>query len=119
MPYVDGFLVPVPKNRLDEYRRWARKAGKIWKEHGALSYTECVADDVAVGKVTSFPRAVQLKRNETVVFAWVTYRSRRQRDAVVAKVLADPRLQDQMETKNPPFDPGRMFFGGFKTMVEL
>jgi len=118
MPYVDGFVVPVPKNRLDEYKRWARKGGKLWKEHGALSYTECVADDVATGKVTSFPRAVQLKRSEVVVFSWITYRSRAHRDAVTKKVLADPRLQ-QMDMAKAPFDPARMFFGGFKSMVEL
>jgi uncharacterized protein YbaA (DUF1428 family) len=119
MPYVDGFVVPVPKNKLDEYKRWARKAGKIWKEHGALSYIECVADDVPAGKVTSFTRAVQLKRTETVVFSWITYTSRRQRDAVVKKVLADPRLADQMDMKNAPFDGARMIYGGFKSAVEL
>ena len=118
MPYVDGFVVPVPTRKLAEYKRWARKAGKIWKDHGAISYTECVADDVPVGKVTSFTRAVKLKRGETVVFAWVTYKSRRQRDAVVKKVLADPRLTDQMDMKKAPFDAARMIYGGFKSMVE-
>jgi len=118
MPYVDGFVVPVPKNKLDEYKRWARKASKVWKEHGALSYTECLGDDVPVGKVTSFTRAVQLKRGETVVFAWITYRSRQHRDAVIKKVLADPRLADQMDTKKAPFDGARMIYGGFKSMVD-
>ena len=119
MPYVDGFVVAVPEKRLGEYKRWARKAGKLWKEHGALAYTECVADDVPVGKVTSFTRAVKLAKGETVVFAWVTYRSRRHRDAVVKKVMADPRLADQMDMKDAPFDAGRMIYGGFKSVVEL
>ena len=119
MPYVDGFVVAVPEKRLGEYKRWARKGGKLWKEHGALAYTECVADDVPVGKVTSFTRAVKLAKGETVVFAWVTYRSRRHRDAVLKKVMADPRLADQMDMKDAPFDAGRMIYGGFKSFVEL
>jgi uncharacterized protein YbaA (DUF1428 family) len=118
MPYVDGFVVPVPKSKVDEYKKWARKGGKIWKEHGALSYTECVADDVPAGKVTSFTKAVQLKRGEVVVFSWITYRSRQHRDAVNKKVMADPRLQ-QMDMTKAPFDAQRMFFGGFKSVVEL
>lgn len=120
--YVDGFVVPVPKTKLDAYRRMARKAGKIWREHGALEYRECVADDVPMGKVTSFPRSVQRKRNETVVFSWIVYKSRAQRDRVNAKVMSDPRLAEMMETmgtKDAPFDPNRMFFGGFKVIVDL
>src|SRR5512144_2629401 len=115
--YVDGFVVPVPKKKVEAYRQMARKAGKIWREYGALEYVECVADDVKPGKVTSFPQSVKLKPNEVVVFAWVTYRSRRDRDRVMAKVMADRRLQ--MDPSAMPFDGRRMFFGGFRTKVEL
>jgi len=118
MPYVDGFVVAVPKSKLAEYKRWARVGARIWKEHGALSYVECVADDVPVGKVTSFTKAVQLKRGETVVFSWITYRSRRHRDAVNKKVMADRRLEEQMDTTKAPFDAKRMIYGGFKSMIE-
>ncbi|MGH6626062.1 MAG: DUF1428 domain-containing protein [Burkholderiaceae bacterium] len=117
--YVDGFVVPVPKKNLDAYRRMARKAGKIWKEFGALDYIECVADDVKPGKLTSFPQAVKLKPDETVVFSWIVYKSRRQRDSVNAKVMKDPRLAPMMDPKAMPFDGKRMFWGGFKTIVEL
>jgi uncharacterized protein YbaA (DUF1428 family) len=117
MPYVDGFVVPVPKKQLAAYRRLARKAGKIWREHGALEFRECVADDVKVGKWTSFPRAVKLKRNETVVFSWITFRSRADRDRVNAKVMKDPRLAG-MDMKDMPFDGKRMIYGGFKVLVE-
>ena len=116
--YVDGYVVPVKKARLDEYRRLARKAGKIWIEHGALEYVECVADDVNKGKVTSFPQAVGLKRGEVVVFSWIVYRSRAQRDRVNNKVMEDPRLKD-MNTDDMPFDGMRMFWGGFAPMVWL
>ena len=115
--YVDGFVLPVPKDQLAAYRRLARKAGKIWREHGALSYVECVEDDVQAGKVTSFPQSVKLKSGEVVVFAWATYRSRRDRDRIVAKVMDDPRLK--MDMDKMPFDAKRMFWGGFKPMVEL
>jgi uncharacterized protein YbaA (DUF1428 family) len=117
--YVDGFVVPVPKARLDEYRRLARKAGKIWREYGALEYVECVADDVDPGKLTSFPRSVKLEPNEIVVFAWIVYRSRAQRDRIMEKVMADPRLTVMADPANMPFDAKRMFWGGFKTLVEL
>jgi len=117
--YVDGFVVPVPMKNLDAYRRMARKAGKIWKEFGALDYIECVADDVKPGKLTSFPQAVKLKPDETVVFSWIVYKSRRQRDSVNAKVMKDPRLAPMMDPKAMPFDGKRMFWGGFKTIVEL
>ena len=117
--YVDGFVVPVPKNNLDAYRRMARKAGKVWIEHGALQYHECVADDVKPGKLTSFPQSVQLKDGETVVFSWIVYTSRAQRDRVNAKVMADPRLAAMMDPKAMPFDGKRMFWGGFRTIVEL
>ena len=119
MAYVDGFILPVKKNKVDEYRRMARKAGKIWREHGALEYRECVADDVDPGKVTSFPRSVKLKDDETVVFAWAVYKSRAQRDRTVPKVINDPRLADLMDMNNPPMDPKRMFFGGFKMIVDV
>jgi uncharacterized protein YbaA (DUF1428 family) len=117
--YVDGFVVPVPTGNLDAYRRMARKAGKIWKEYGALEYVESVADDVKPGKVTSFPQAVKLKPDETVVFSWIVYKSRAHRDSVNAKVMKDPRLAPMMDPKAMPFDGRRMFWGGFKTMLEL
>jgi uncharacterized protein YbaA (DUF1428 family) len=117
--YVDGFVLPVPKANLPAYRTMARKAGKVWMEYGALAYTECVADDVKPGKLTSFPQAVQLKDDEVVVFAWIVYRSRKQRDAINAKVMADPRLNAMMNGQDMPFDGRRMLFGGFKGMVEL
>jgi uncharacterized protein YbaA (DUF1428 family) len=117
--YVDGFVVPVPKDKIDAYRRIARKAGNIWKEYGALEYVECVADDVKPGKVTSFPQAVKLKPDETVVFSWIVYKSRSHRDSVNAKVMKDPRLASMMDPKALPFDGKRMFWGGFKTLLEL
>jgi uncharacterized protein YbaA (DUF1428 family) len=119
MKYVDGFVVPVPKKSLQAYRRMAQKAGKIWKEHGALEYTECVGDDVKPGKLTSFPQSVKLKPGEIVVFSWIVYKSRAQRDRVNKKVMKDPRLAAMMDPKAMPFDAKRMFFGGFKTLVEL
>lgn len=117
--YVDGFVLPVPKSKLDEYRRMARKAGKVWRDHGALEYRECVAEDVKKGKVTSFPQSVQLKRNETVIFAWIVYRSRAQRDRVNEKVMADPRLADMMDPESNVFDTSRMFWGGFEVIVDV
>ena len=116
--YVDGFVLPVPKRNVDAYRRMARKAGKIWREHGALEYRECVGDDVQVGKVTSFPRSVKLKPDETVVFAWIVYKSRAHRDRVVAKVMRDPRFTG-MDSKPMPFDPKRMIYGGFEVIVDV
>jgi len=117
--YVDGFVVPVPIDKLDAYRRIAEGAGEVWLEHGALQYWECIADDVKPGKVTSFPQSVQLKEGETVVFSWILYNSREHRDSVNAKVMADPRLKDMMDQKNLPFDGMRMFWGGFETLLEL
>jgi uncharacterized protein YbaA (DUF1428 family) len=119
MSYVDGFVVPVPRERVADYRRLARKAGRIWREHGALHYVECVADDVQPGKLTSFPQAVKLKPDEVVVFSWIVYRSRRERDRINKAVMADPRLADHMDPKTLPFDAKRMFWGGFKPIVEL
>ncbi|MBA3507355.1 MAG: DUF1428 domain-containing protein [Betaproteobacteria bacterium] len=117
MNYVDGFVVPVPKKNLSAYRRVAQKAGKIWKEYGALEYIECVGDDVAVGKLTSFPQSVKLKSDETVVFAWIVYKSRAHRDRINAKVMKDPRMAPMMDPKAMPFDGKRMFWGGFKVFV--
>ncbi|HYJ57970.1 MAG TPA: DUF1428 domain-containing protein [Methyloceanibacter sp.] len=119
MPYVDGFIVPVPKKSLDAYRRISRKAGKVWREHGALDYKECVADDVKMGKWTSFPRSVKRKPNETVVFAWITYKSRAHRDKVNAKVMKDKRLASMMNAQAMPFDVKRMIYGGFKVFVDV
>jgi uncharacterized protein YbaA (DUF1428 family) len=119
MHYVDGFVVPVPKNKIAAYRSIARKAGKIWREHGALQFTECVADDVKPGKLTSFPQSVKLKPNETVMFSWIVFKSRASRDRVNAKVMKDPQLAKMMDPKAMPFDAKRMFWGGFKTLVEL
>lgn len=119
MEYVDGFVVPVPKKNLPAYRRMATKAGKIWREHGALEVIECVADDVKPGKHTSFPQSVKLKPNEVVVFSWILYKSRKERDRVVAKVMKDPRLAHMMKPNAMPFDGKRLIYGGFKTMVDL
>lgn len=117
--YVDGFVVPVPVAQLAAYRRMARKSGKVWLDHGALEYRECVADDVLPGKLTSFPQSVDLREGETVVLATIVYKSRKHRDAVLAKVMADTRLTGMVQDKKMPFDPQRMFFGGFKTIVSL
>jgi uncharacterized protein YbaA (DUF1428 family) len=116
--YIDGFVLPVPKKNLPAYRRMAQTAGKVWHDHGALEYIEGVADDVKPGKRTSFPQSVKLKRGETVVFAYIVYKSRTQRDSVNAKVMKDPRLAKMMTAKSLPFDGKRMFWGGFKVMVE-
>lgn len=117
MSYVDGFLLAVPKDNIDAYKDVARKAGDVWMEHGATAYVECLADDVPYGELTSFPRAVQAKENETVVFAWVVYRSREERDAVNKKVMDDPRMKT--EPSEWPFDGKRMIYGGFKPFLEL
>jgi uncharacterized protein YbaA (DUF1428 family) len=118
MAYVDGFILPVPVKKLRDYRRMAQLAGKVWREHGALEYREFVADDVKVGKWTSFPRSVKLKRGETVVFSWIVYRSRDHRDRVNAKVMKDKRLAKMMDPKAMPFDAKRMIYGGFKVLIE-
>ncbi len=116
--YVDGYVLPVPRRKLAAYRAMARKAGRIWREHGALEYKECVADDVKPGKHTSFPQSVKLRPGEVVVFSWVIYQSRRQRDRVNAKVMKDPRIV-AMAKKKLPFDGQRMFWGGFRTFVDM
>ena len=117
--YIDGFVIPVPKRNIAAYKRMARRAGKVWREHGALDYVECMADDVKSGKLTSFPQAVKLKKNEVVWFSLILYKSRAHRDRVNAKVMKDPRLADMMNAKDMPFDGKRMFWGGFKVAVRL
>jgi len=116
MSYVDGFLIPVPKKQLGAYFRIAKKAGKIWREHGALDYKECAGDDLAIPGVASFSKTLKLKPGETVVFSWIVYKSRAHRDKVNAKVMADPRLSD-MSPEKMPFDLKRMNYGGFKVGV--
>jgi uncharacterized protein YbaA (DUF1428 family) len=118
MVYVDGFVVPVPKKNVDAYRRLARKAGKVWREYGALEFKECIADDVSVGKLTSFPRSVKLKPTETVMFSYIVYKSRRDRDRILKKVMKDKRIADAMNGKGMPFDAKRMIYGGFKVLVD-
>ena len=111
------FVVPVPKKKIADYKKIARKAGKVWREHGALAYVECVGDDVPYGKRTSFPRSVKVKSGETVVFSWIVYKSRPHRDAVLKKVMSDKRIK--MDMSNMPFDARRMIYGGFKTMLDM
>lgn len=118
MAYVDGFLIPLPKRKIAEYRRIARKAGKVWRDHGALEYRECIGDDLKVKGMASFLKRAAVKPGETVVFSWVVYKSKADRKRIVAKVLADPRLADMSE-KNSPFDVRRMAYGGFKVLVDL
>ena len=117
MAYVDGFVLPVPRKNLPAYLRMAQKAGRIWQEHGALEYRECVGDDLEVKMGTSFPRQLALKRGEIVVFSWIVYRSRAHRDRVNAKVMKDPRLAGM--AKDMPMDSRRMVYGGFKTVVDM
>lgn len=117
MTYVDGFVVAVPKDRIEDYKRLAQRAGEVWKEHGALAYVECLADDVPCGELTSFPRAVQARDDETVAFSWIAYPSREARDEINKKVMADPRLKAEMT--NMPFDGRRLIYGGFKAILEL
>lgn len=119
MAYVDGFVVPVPKKNLQAYRAMARKAGKVWRDHGALEYRECIADDVKWGKRTSFPRSVKLKGSEAVWFSWIVYKNRKHRDSVLKKVMKDKRLANMMDPKKMPFDARRMIYGGFKVVVDL
>ena len=116
--YIDGYVLAVPKKKKAAYLKMARKCAKIWREHGALEVRECWADDVKPGKLTSFPQAVKLKANEAVVFSYIVYPSRAVRDRCNKKVMADPRLADMMDPKNHPFDAKRMFWGGFKSIVE-
>jgi uncharacterized protein YbaA (DUF1428 family) len=117
--YVDGFIIAVPRKNVKKYRDISRKAGKVWKEYGAIDYVECVADDVKKGKLTSFPRSVKLKRGEVVVFSWITYKSRAHRDSINKKVMKDPRLASMMSPDAMPFDMKRMIYGGFKSIVDM
>jgi uncharacterized protein YbaA (DUF1428 family) len=117
MPYVDGFVVAVPKANMEAYKAMSQTAGEVWKEYGALTYVECVGDDTPYGEVTSFPRAVQAKEDEVVVFSWITYESREARDRINKQVMADERLKGSMD--NAPFDGKRMIYGGFTTLLEL
>jgi uncharacterized protein YbaA (DUF1428 family) len=119
MPYVDGFVVPVPKKNLRAYRRMSHKAGKIWREHGALEYRECVGDDLKIKGVALFARTARARAGETVLFSWILYKSRAHRDRVNAKVMKDPRLASMMDPKSAPFDVKRMAYGGFKVLVDL
>jgi uncharacterized protein YbaA (DUF1428 family) len=115
MAYVDGFVLPVPQKNRAAYVKMARMGRKVWMEHGAIAYHECVADDVKPGKVTSFPQAVKLKKGEEVWFSWAVYKNRRHRDQVMKKVMTDPRMNAY--ANGMPFDGKRMFWGGFKTVV--
>jgi uncharacterized protein YbaA (DUF1428 family) len=114
MPYVDGFVIPVPKDKIEAYKAHAKRAGDIWKEHGALDFVECIGDDVPYGEVTSFPRAVLAKADEVVVFSWIVYRNRAERDAINAKVMADPRLE-----RDTSFDGKRLIYGGFEMWLKM
>lgn len=116
--YVDGFVLPVPRKNLAEYKRLAKLSAKVWTEHGAIDYVECTAEDVKPGKVTSFPKSVKLKKGEIVVFAWATYKSKAHRNAVMKKVFKDPRMAE-MAVGDMPFDGMRMFWGGFKPVVKI
>jgi uncharacterized protein YbaA (DUF1428 family) len=117
--YVDGFILPIPKKNRVAYTKMARTAAKVWREHGALDYKECIADDVKPGKWTSFPQSVKLKKNEVVWFSFIVYKNRKQRDRVLAKVMKDKRLAGMMDPKAFPFDAKRMIYGGFKVVVDL
>ncbi|RJG02448.1 DUF1428 domain-containing protein [Noviherbaspirillum sedimenti] len=119
MAYVDGFVLPLPKKNLEAYREIAQKAGTIWREHGALQFRECIAEDVKPGKLTSFPQSVDLKEDETVVFSWIVYASRAARDEINDKVMKDPRMADMMKPEAMPFDGKRMIYGGFEVLVDL
>ena len=119
MSYVDGFIVPLPKDKIDAYREMSRQCGAIWREHGATSFRECIADDVKPGKWTSFPQSVKLEENEVVVFSWIEFNSRAERDAINDKVMKDPRLADMMDPDKLPFDGKRMIYGGFESLVDL
>ena len=118
MSYVDGFVLPVPRRKVEAYRRMARKAGRIWREYGALDYKECIADDVKPGKLTSFPQSVKLKSGEAVWFSFIVFKSRKDRDRINAKVMKDPRIAAMGDMSSMPFDVKRMIYGGFKVIVE-
>ena len=115
--YIDAFVAPVPRKNLAAYRRMSRKSAKIWREHGAIQYVECIADDVKKGKVTSFPRSVNLKPSEVVVFGWIVFESRTQRNRAMKNMMADKRLKSMMDPKTMPFDGMRLIYGGFKQFI--
>jgi uncharacterized protein YbaA (DUF1428 family) len=119
MAYVDGFVLPLPKTNVESYRDVAAKCGAIWREHGALEFRECIAEDVKPGKLTSFPQSVNLEADETIVFSWIVYESRAHRDEVNDKVMKDPRMADMMKPESMPFDGKRMIYGGFEMIVDL
>ena len=119
MAYVDGFVLPLPKKNVEAYRQIAQQAGAIWREHGALQFRECIAEDVKPGKLTSFPQSVNLQDDETVIFSWIVYESRAHRDEVNDKVMKDPRMADMMQPEAMPFDGKRMIYGGFEVLVDL
>ena len=119
MKYVDGYVLPVPKKNLAAYRRMALQAGKVWRDHGALEFRECAGDDLHTKMAVSFPSTIKLKPGETVVFSWIVFKSRADRDRVNKKVMKDPRLAKMMDAKAMPFDCKRMVYGGFKTLVDL
>jgi uncharacterized protein YbaA (DUF1428 family) len=115
--YVDGFVIPIPARKVEAYRRIARQAGRVWLEHGALDYVECVGDDMKVQVCMPFPRGIRARRGETVLFSWIVYKSRAHRDRVNAKVMQDPRISEMMKAGDAPFDVKRMLYGGFKVIV--
>jgi uncharacterized protein YbaA (DUF1428 family) len=119
MPYVDGFVLPIAEDKVDAYRKMARKAGKIWREYGALEYRECVGDDLFIDGLLPFPKGIRTKPGETVIFAWIVYKSKADRNRIRKKVMADKRLANMMDPKAMPFDMKRMIYGGFKVMVDL
>jgi uncharacterized protein YbaA (DUF1428 family) len=119
MAYVDGFVLPLPKSNIESYREMAAKCGAIWREHGALEYRECLAEDVKPGKLTSFPQSVNLEDGEMVVFSWIVYESRAHRDQVNEKVMKDPRMAEMMKPEGHPFDGKRLIYGGFEMVVDL
>ena len=119
MAYVDGFVLPLPKAKLEQYKEMANLSATVWREHGALEYRECIADDVKPGKLTSFPQAVNLEEGETVIFSWIVYESREKRDEVNEKVMKDPRMAEMMQPGSMPFDGKRMVYGGFEVLVDL
>lgn len=119
MPYVDGFIVPVPGKNMDAYLEMSRQCAKVWREYGAIQYRECVADDVKVGVHTSFPQAVKLEDGEVVVFSWIVYPSKEVRDSCNEKVMSDPRMKDMMDPAKMPFDGKRLIYGGFEMLIDL
>lgn len=119
MPYVDGFVIPLPKKNIEVYKEIATKCGAIWREHGALEFRECIGEDVKPGTLTSFPQSVNLEPDEVVVFSWIVYESRAQRDSVNDKVMKDPRMAEMMKPEAMPFDGKRMVYGGFDMLVDL